>query len=236
MSIKKIFNNENKEKLITDDGKRNLYFDKARKNFIKFSLDVKTTCEYIFQTYKEDINKKLIEIYGNDVNIEEFSFLIVELIGNKLQKKPTYIELKIGMNDTMLFNVLQNNQLMLCFLPKNVYNYGIKKNSKNIIEYSPMKKDFYKSVKHSKFNWKNKNNITVYLAKTIIHYYNNDKKSFSKEKIKITENEISILYGKQTQSINQLLTKFFNYEKDLFTHCDDCLRLWQCVCPDELQF
>ena len=195
--IKSIFTSDQKEKLLTQDGRRNLYFDRNRKNFIKFSLDVKTTCFTIQKVHKEEINKKIKEIYGDDANTQEFGFLIVELIANKFEGKPALIDLKIGMNDTILFNALQNRQLMLCYLPINMHNQTLKKSSKNI---SKLEENINNNKDNEEeicsYKGKSEKDIKVFLSKTVIHYYNNSKKTFSKEKIKVTEKEIYIFAKK----------------------------------------
>ena len=189
--IKSIFTSDQKEKLITQDGKRNLYFDRDRNNFIKFSLDVKTTCASIKKVHKEEIDKKLKEIHGENINLNNFAFLVVELIANKFEGKPTFIDLKIGINDTILFNLLQNRQLMLCYLPTTTHNNSLKKSSKNLALSS--ENDLIKKVEVNNFLGKKEKDLKIFLPKTIIHYYNDNKKTFSKEKIRITEKEISIL-------------------------------------------
>ena len=183
--IKSIFTSDQKEKLITQDGKRNLYFDRDRNNFIKFSLDVKTTCASIKKVHKEEIDKKLKEIHGENINLDNFAFLVVELIANKFEGKPTFIDLKIGINDTILFNLLQNRQLTT------THNNSLKKSSKNLA-LNP-ENDLIKNVEVNIFLGKKEKDLKIFLPKTVIHYYNDNKKTFSKEKIRITEKEISIL-------------------------------------------
>ena len=199
--IIRIFSGNQKEKLITEDGKRNLYFDRQRKNFIKFSLEVKTTCSTIYKNHKEEINKKIQEIYGQNINYKDFAFLIVELIANKFEQKPTLIDLKIGMDDTFLFNVLQNSQLMLCYLPYNNHNNSFKKNVKNtLIPIPSITNDLYKNVEMNNYKTKDKKELEIFLSKTIIHYYDELNKSFSKEKIMVNEKEITI-YAKRNRHI-----------------------------------
>ena len=195
--IKSIFSSDQKEKLITQDGKRNLYFDRNRQNFIKFSLEVKTTCTSIKNMHKDEINKKLKEIYGEKVNTDNFSFLVVELIANKFDGKIPSVDLKVNSINTRLFNILQNTQLMLCYLPIVPHNNFLKKNSKDLpngIGNNLLGTD------ENLYKKKNENKIEVFLPKTIIHFYNDKKKSFSKEKIKVTEKEIYI-YAKQDKII-----------------------------------
>ena len=195
-----IFHRDQKEKLITEDGKRNLYFDRERKNFIKFTLEVTTTCSTIFKTYKEEINKKLIEINGDNIDLNNYAFFIVELIANKYDYKPILIDLKIGMNDNILFNTLQNKQLMLCYLPINKPNFLIKKNSRNLPQILPEENDLYKGIEINNYKRKDESKREVYLPKTIIHYYNDEKNCFSKEKIKVTEKEL-VIYANKNRSI-----------------------------------
>lgn len=194
--IKSIFTSDQKEKLLTQDGKRNLYFDRGRKNFIKFSLDVKTTCAVIYKIHKEEINKKLKEIHGENINLDDFAFLVVELIANKFEGKPTFIDLKIGMNETILFNILQNSQLMLCYLPTTTHNNLLKKSSKNSINTTNIQTDLMEKVEVDNVFGKSDKDLKNFLSKTVIHYYNDNKKTFSKEKIKITEKEIFIFAKK----------------------------------------
>ena len=78
--FKSIFTPNQKEIIQTSDGKRNLYFYFQRKNFIKFTLDVATTCETILKINKDQIKNKVKELYGNDVNLDNFGFIIVNLI------------------------------------------------------------------------------------------------------------------------------------------------------------
>ena len=198
--LKGIFHRDQKEKLITEDGKRNLYFDRERKNFIKFTLEVTTTCSTIFKTYKEEINKKLIEIIGVNIDLNNYAFFIVELIANKYDYKPILIDLKIGMNDNILFNTLQNKQLMLCYLPINKPNFLIKKNSRNLPQILPEQNDLYKGIEINNYKHKDESKREVYLPKTIIHYYNDEKNCFSKEKIKVTEKEL-VIYANKNRSI-----------------------------------
>jgi len=198
--IKAKFTRDQKENINTQDGKRNLYFDRERENFIKFGLVVGTTCSYILKNYKEDIINKLKEINRQEeVNLNNYSFFIVELIANKYEKKQTLIDLKINMEDSSLFNILQNRQLILCFLPVEKSDISLRKKFRDILEISYTPDNLIKEAEVNNVKNKDKNEIITYLDKTIIHYYN-EKNSFSKEKIKVTEKEITIFYGKEIKN------------------------------------
>lgn len=198
--IKAKFTRDQKENINTQDGKRNLYFDRERENFIKFGLVVGTTCSYILKNYKEDIINKLKEINRQEeVNLNNYSFFIVELIANKYEKKQTLIDLKINMEDSSLFNILQNRQLILCFFPVEKSDISLRKKFRDVLEISYTPDNLIKEAEVNNVKNKDKNEIITYLDKTIIHYYN-EKNSFSKEKIKVTEKEITIFYGKEIKN------------------------------------
>ena len=198
--IKAKFTRDQKENTNTQDGKRNLYFDRERENFIKFGLLVGTTCSYILKNYKEDIINKLKEINRQEeVNLNNYSFFIVELIANKYERKQTLIDLKINMEDSSLFNILQNRQLILCFLPVEKSDISLRKKFRDVLEISYTPDNLIKEAEVNNVKNKDQNEIITYLDKTIIHYYN-EKNSFSKEKIKVTEKEITIFYGKEIKN------------------------------------
>ena len=196
--IKGMFTRDQKENINTQDGKRNLYFDRERENYIKFGLVVGTTCSFILKNYKGDIINKLKEINGNDkeVNLNNYSFFIVELIANKYERKQALIDLKISMEDSSLFNIMQNRQLILCFLPEEKLDISIRKRYRDIVEMPNIQDNLIKEAEVNNVKNKDKKEIITYLDKTTIHYYS-EKQSFSKEKIKVTEKEITIYYGKE---------------------------------------
>ena len=194
--FKKLFIHEQKENLFTEDGKRNLYFDKERKNYIKFYLSVKTTCANIFEAHKDEIRNKLKEIKGEEQDLNSYSFFIIELSSIKKSSQPNLIDLKIEMNDSFLFNTLQNPKLILCYFPLYKYSNDYKKKVRNEEEIYPITFNGNEEagIKDSKI--KKKKKTEIYLEKTIIYYYN-EKNMFSKEKIKVTEKQIEIKYNNQ---------------------------------------
>lgn len=194
--FKKLFIREQKENLFTEDGRRNLYFDKECKNYIKFFLSVKTTCSNIFQAHREEIKNKLKEMKGEEQDLNSYSFFIIELSSAKKSSQPNLIDLKIEMNDSFLFNTLQNPKLILCYFPFNKYSNDYKKKVRNEEEIYPTTNDENEEVGIKDSKIKRKNKPEIYLEKTIIYYYN-EKNMFSKEKIKVTEKQIEIKYNNQ---------------------------------------
>ena len=187
--LRGIFTRSQKEIINTGDGKRNLYFDYFRKNFIKFSLDVDTTGESIFKIHKDEIIKIIYELYGNNIDIKNFGFIIVELNSNLYDGTPNLINVKIKMDDKIIFRTLLNSQIMLGFLFISRHNIQLKKQRRNLGLLNPInleKINFQENYSEKKENKK----IHIYYPKSTIYYYH--ALAFSKEKIKITEEEIYI--------------------------------------------
>jgi len=194
--FKSIFKPNQKEVIQTSDGKRNLYFDYQRKNYIKFTLDVATTCESIFNTNKEQIKNKIKEMYGNDVNLDNFGFLIVELNPNQYEQNQNLINVKLRLDDKIIFQILLNEQLMLCYFKIIRQNITLKRKERNLGSYYPNNLEI---ITEEKFKEKKKpDDIRIYYQKNSIYYYNSFR--FSKEKIKITGEEIHI-FSKESHRI-----------------------------------
>ena len=187
--LKGIFTRNQKETLNTGDGKRNLYFDYQRRTYIRFQLDVATTCDMIYRIHKDEIINHLKNIYGNNIDLNNFGFTIVELNSNQYDGTPNLINLKLRMDDNIIFRALLNNQLILCYLIITKHNIALKKTVRNSGILNSINE--VKTVIHDKKSDKNKD-IKVYFPKNVIHFYNYNAYAFSKEKMKITEKDIFI--------------------------------------------
>lgn len=187
--LKGIFTRNQKETLNTGDGKRNLYFDYQRRTYIRFQLDVATTCDMIYRIHKDEIINHLKNIYGNNIDLNNFGFTIVELNSNQYDGTPNLINLKLRMDDNIIFRALLNNQLILCYLIITKHNIALKKTVRNSGILNSINE--VKTVIHDKKSDKNKD-IKVYFPKNVIHFYNYNAYAFSKEKMKITEEDIFI--------------------------------------------
>lgn len=194
--FKNLFKRDQKENLFSEDGMRNLYFDKERKNYIKFYLSVKTTCANILEAHRDEIKNKLREIKGEEQDLNSYAFFIIELSSVKNGSQPNLIDLKIEMNDTFLFNALQNPKLILCYFPFNKYNNDYKKKVRNEEEIFLSTNDRNSEERIIDTNKKRKDKTEIYLEKTVIYYFN-EKNMFSKEKIKVVDNQIEIRYNKK---------------------------------------
>ena len=187
--LKGIFTRNQKETLNTGDGKRNLYFDYQRRTYIRFQLDVATTCDMIYRIHKDEIINHLKNIYGNNIDLNNFGFTIVELNSNQYDGTPNLINLKLRMDDNIIFRALLNNQLILCYLIITKHNIALKKTVRNSGILNSINE--VKTVIHDKKSDKN-TDIKVYFPKNVIHFYNYNAYAFSKEKMKITEEDIFI--------------------------------------------
>ena len=193
LNLTKIFVKEEREKVNPQDGMRNLYFDRDRKNYIRFFLDVTTTCNNIFNTKKNEIINKIKELHGPKTNVSDFCFCIVDL-KSKTEDKQTLIEVKLEM-DLELFKFLQNSQLMLCYLLIKKQNTDIRKMARNEII---LNSNTYKGVDSYKCDPNKK--LEIFYPKSFIFLYDKFKKSFVKDQIIINENQISF-YDKQKTKI-----------------------------------
>ena len=143
--------------------KYNLYFDKEKKNFIQFNLENNTTIYDILIKYKDILSDNINNIYKK--NIDECVFIIIE---NKINKKnediPSLMEFKINKR-IKLYNLLQNPQNNLYFIPKrksNKENYIKARNEKINLENN------YDLVETDYFTTKN---AEEYLPKSLIYLY-----------------------------------------------------------------
>ena len=169
--------------------KYNLYFDKEKKNFIQFNLENNTTIDDILIKYKDILSDNINNIYKK--NIDECVFIIIE---NKINKKnediPSLMEFKINKR-IKLYNLLQNPQNNLYFIPKrksNKENYIKARNEKINLENN------YDLVETDYFTTKN---AEEYLPKSLIYLYDSSNQNFTKEKGSVDKQKI-IIYKSST--------------------------------------
>ena len=169
--------------------KYNLYFDKEKKNFIQFNLENNTTIDDILIKYKDILSDNINNIYKK--NIDECVFIIIE---NKINKKnediPSLTEFKINKR-IKLYNLLQNPQNNLYFIPKrksNKENYIKARNEKINLENN------YDLVETDYFTTKN---TEEYLPKSLIYLYDSSNQNFTKEKGSVDKQKI-IIYKSST--------------------------------------
>jgi hypothetical protein len=98
------------------------------------------------------------------------------------------------MDDNILFQILLNEQLMLCYIKINRQNIKIKRKERNFGLFYPNNFGIINEEKSE--DKKKSDDIHIYYPKNSIYFYNSY--TFTKEKIKITEEEIHI-FSKKSQ-------------------------------------
>ena len=111
-----------RESIKSKDGKRKLYFSLDMKNFITYLLDQNTTCDKIYQDNNSSIESKLSELNNKKaIDLSNFDFFLIDL--KEIKKTQGYFLQKIKLNrNILIYNFLQNQKTILCFLPTNPIN------------------------------------------------------------------------------------------------------------------
>ena len=186
--------------------KRILYLDKEYRDTILFDLDNNTTCETILNEHKNAI----IEVINgtHKKSIDDCEFLIME---NKINRKfddiPTLMEFKLKMK-TKLYNLLNNHQNNLFFLPKRKKNREERlkaRNENNITE---------NCFNLSDTNYFSDKNVEEYLSKSIFYLYDATKQVFNKEKGTVDRQKIIIYKSNTNKELIEIIIK--DIVKDLY--------------------
>ena len=186
--------------------KYNLYLDRKKLNSVQFDLDNDITCDKILMQCKDSLTKSINSIYN--INIDDCLFLIIE---SKINKKnddiPSLMEFRIN-KKTKLYNLLQNPQNNLYFLPKKKPNKEdcIKARNENIAN-----DNFYELVETNYFISKN---TEEYLPKTLLHLYDSEKQVFNKEKGSVDKQKITIYKSNTNKELIEISVK--DIIKDLY--------------------
>ena len=196
---------EKKNEIVTS--KYNLYLDREKLKFIQIDLDNNTTCDKILMQYKDSLTDTINSTYSK--NIDECLFLIIE---SKINKKnddniPTLMEFKVNKR-TKLYNLLQNPQNNLYFLPKRKSSKEerLKARNENIGT-----ENFFELAETNYFLNKN---TEEYLPKTIFYLYDSTKQIFTKEKGSVDNQKITIYKSNTNKELIEISVK--DIIKDLF--------------------
>ena len=111
--------------LIQRSDKSKLYFDRNRIYFIEFDIEKINTCQKIYETLKNDIEKKIHLLYRNIPKGINFNFIVIFSKINSRYDNKSLIEIKIDMSFKFT-ELMQTNQYSLYYLPET--KYDIKKN------------------------------------------------------------------------------------------------------------
>lgn len=195
---------EKKNEIATS--KYNLYLDREKLKFIQIDLDNNTTCDKILMQYKDSLTDNINSIYSK--NIDECLFLIIESkINKKNDEIPTLMEFKVNKR-TKLYNLLQNPQNNLYFLPKRKSNKEerLKARNENIGT-----ENFFELAETNYFLNKT---TEEYLPKTIFYLYDSTKQIFTKEKGSVDNQKITIYKSNTNKELIEISVK--DIIKDLF--------------------
>ena len=188
--------------------KYNLYLDREKKNFIQFNLDNNNiTIDDLLVKYKDSLTEKINTIYKK--NIDEFSFLIIEnKISNKKNEEiPSLMEFKINKR-VKLYNLLQNPQNNLYFLPKR------KSNKEECLKARNEKINRENNFDLVEIDYFINKNPEEYLPKSLIYLYDTSQQTFFKEEGSVDKQKIVIYKSKTNKELIEICIK--DIVKDLF--------------------
>ena len=171
--------------------KRLLYFDRFRKNFIEFDLEKIKSCSELLETFHNDIDKIISQIYNKNKNKLNFSFIMMYSKSTSKWDISSLIEVKLDLN-TQLYDIMLNKQYFLYYLPVNNFNMIKKRNSRNQLEDNIIT-DRFKDVER---NIIKNHELEKYLSNEGVYYFDKKKVEFIYGKGIINENKILISYKK----------------------------------------
>ena len=167
--------------------KRQLYFDRNRKNYIEFDLEKTKNCMEIYDSLHEEIEKKINELHNADKNKKmNFSFIMMYSRTNKLDNSGL-IELKLD-KEAQLSDIMINKQYFLCYLPENKININQKRKTRNKLEEN-INNDRFKDVER---RTSKNHELEKYLTNEGVYYLDKEKVQFLYGKGTIDENTINI--------------------------------------------
>ena len=167
--------------------KRQLYFDRNRKNYIEFDLEKTKNCMEIYDSLHEEIEKKINELHNTDKNKKmNFSFIMMYSRTNKLDNSGL-IELKLD-KEAQLSDIMINKQYFLCYLPENKININQKRKTRNKLEEN-INNDRFKDVER---RTSKNHELEKYLSNEGVYYLDKEKVQFLYGKGTIDENTINI--------------------------------------------
>ena len=162
-----------------------LYLDRNKLNSIEIQLDNNSTIESIIDKYKDELTKRINSLYSK-ISLDECCFLIIETKTNaKKEEIRSFIELKVN-KKTLIYNLLQNPQNNLYFVPKKKNNLDDRRKARDS---TYINDNFFDEAETDYFLSKP---TEEYLSKALIYLYDNEKQTFTKESGSVDKNQITI--------------------------------------------
>ena len=170
-----------------------LYLDRNKFNNIEIQLENNATMDTILSKYQDQLNNRINSLYNK--NVEDCCFLIIEKKTNtKKEDIPSYMEFKVN-KKTRLFNLLQNPQNDLYFLPKKNSNILDRQKAR---EGNKVINNFFEEAETDYFL---KKPTEEFLSKAALFLYNNEKQVLTKEKGSVDKNRITIYKNSNRDTI-----------------------------------
>ena len=189
--------------------KRQLYFDRNRKTFIDFDLEKTRTCLEIKETFHEQIENIIADLYNDKNNKKNFSFIMV--YSRSRYENTSLIEIKVDLN-TQLSDIMINKQYYLCYLPVIKPNIDKKKKLRNKFEDEHINNERFKNVERGSLS---NHAIEKYLSFEGVYYFDKEKVEFMYGKGNVDENKITINYKKASIEISISEIKKDNYYENI---------------------
>lgn len=183
-----------------------LYLDREKLNFIKIQIDNNMTCDSIINNNRDILKDKIEPIYKK--SIEDFNFLFIENKTNiKKDEIPSSMEFRVN-KKTKIFNLIQNPQYNLFFLPKKKSSISDRKKAREGIN---DQQNFYEDAETNYFSNKSSEE---YINKQSFYFYDSSKQEFSKEKGSVDKNKITIFKSTKIKDNIEIYIK--DIIKDLY--------------------
>lgn len=162
-----------------------LFLDRNKLNSIQIQLDNNSTIDSIIYKYRDQLLNRINSLY-NIKSLDECCFLIIETKTNiRKEDIRSLVELKVN-KKTQIYNILQNPQNNLYFVPKKKSNIEDRRKAR---ECNSMIDNFFEDAETDYFLIKPSEE---YLSKIAIYVYDCEKKTFTKEKGSVDKNQITI--------------------------------------------
>ena len=211
--------------MATKIDKRQLYFDRNRKNYIEFDLEKTKNCMEIYNSLHSQISTKVNELYKIEKGktIKCIFIMMYSRSTNKLDSSGL-IELKLDL-EAPLSDIMINKQYFLCYLPENTFNIDKKRKARNKLE-DNLIFDRFKDVER---NTLITHDLEKYLNNEGVYYFDKEKVQFMYGKGNINEKILNINY----KSTNiEILIKDIKKEECFENQVPLSLKVFDIKCPN----
>jgi hypothetical protein len=194
------------DKKAGDNNLKVLYLDREKLDFIQIQIENNMTCDSIIKNNRDILKDKIEPIYKKP--IEDFNFLFIENKPNvKKEEIPSLMEFRVNKR-TKIFNLIQNPQYNLYFLPKKKSNISDRKKAR---EGNNEPQNFFEDAETNYFSNKSSEE---YINKQSFYFYDSIKQEFNKEKGSVDKNKITIFKSSKIKDNIEIYIK--DIIKDLY--------------------